>query len=426
MKNKDAFSGYHPIINFLYYALVLLFSMCLMHPVYLAISLTGALAYDITLKGRKAVRFAVMGLLPMAVIAALVNPAFNHEGQTILTYLPSGNPLTLESILYGVAAAVMLASVVLWFSSYNDVMTSDKFVYLFGRMIPALSLVLSMALRFIPKFKSQMEVVSEAQSCIGRDTKTGSVIRRVGNAVKIFSIMVTWSLENAIETADSMRSRGYAFITVRIGVPAFVGTMAIRSLLSGAISFLTNNTIFYSNNWGETYKLLGQGKIRNVIPYCCLIFLVICVACYIFLEHTKTGRYIYATGANRSAAKNVGIPVVRMQVLSFAIGALLAGIGGILHSSRNFQTSVQMGIDLQLPAQICCLLGATYKTPGKYNVPGCVVGILLTTIITNGVYGTIGSSIYIKSLVEGLVFMTAIGIIATIRQEGLPKVKFDI
>ena len=209
MKNKDAFSGYHPIINFLYYALVLLLSMCLMHPVYLAISLTGALAYDVYLKGKKAVRFAVMGLLPMAVIAALVNPAFNHEGQTILTYLPSGNPLTLESILYGVAAAVMLASVVLWFSSYNDVMTSDKFVYLFGRMIPALSLVLSMALRFIPKFKSQMEVVSEAQSCIGRDTKTGSIIRRVGNAVKIFSIMVTWSLENAIETADSMRSRGY-------------------------------------------------------------------------------------------------------------------------------------------------------------------------------------------------------------------------
>ena len=209
MKNKDAFSGYHPIINFLYYALVLLLSMCLMHPVYLLISLIGALTYDIYLKGRKAVRFAVMGLLPMAALAALVNPAFNHEGATILTYLPSGNPLTMESMFYGVAAAVMLASVVLWFSSYKEIMSSDKFVYLFGRMIPALSLVLSMALRFIPKFKSQMDVVAEAQSCIGRDTKTGSVIRRVSNAIKIFSIMVTWSLENAIETADSMRSRGY-------------------------------------------------------------------------------------------------------------------------------------------------------------------------------------------------------------------------
>ena len=150
-----------------------------------------------------------MGLLPMAALAALVNPAFNHEGATILTYLPSGNPLTLESMLYGAAAAVMLASVVLWFSSFNEVITSDKFVYLFGRILPALSLVLSMALRFIPKFKSQLQVVSEAQTCIGRDTKTGSVFRRVGNAIRIFSIMVTWSLENAIETADSMRARGY-------------------------------------------------------------------------------------------------------------------------------------------------------------------------------------------------------------------------
>ena len=101
MRNRDAFSGYHPTVCFLYFTLVLMLSMCLMHPVYLAISLTGALAYAILLKGRKAVRFAVMGLLPMAALAALVNPAFNHEGATILTYLPSGNPLTLESMLYG-------------------------------------------------------------------------------------------------------------------------------------------------------------------------------------------------------------------------------------------------------------------------------------------------------------------------------------
>ena len=251
MRNKDAFSGYHPTINFLYYALVLLFSMCLMHPVYLAISLTGALAYDIYLKGRKAVRFAVMGLLPMAAVAALVNPAFNHEGATILTYLPSGNPLTLESMLYGAAAAVMLASVVLWFSSYNEVMTSDKFVYLFGRVIPALSLVLSMSLRFIPKFKAQMQVVSEAQACIGRDTKNGSVFRRVGNAVKIFSIMVTWSLENAIETADSMRARGYglpgrtAFSIYRfddrdktaLAWLIFCGAYILSGWLAGAVYF---------------------------------------------------------------------------------------------------------------------------------------------------------------------------------------------
>ncbi len=103
----------------------------------------------------------------------------------------------------------MLASVITWFSCYNAVMTSDKFVYLFGRVIPALSLVLSMTLRFVPKFKAQFKVVSEAQRCVGRDVSDGGFIRRTKNAVTIFSIMVTWALENAIESADSMKSRGY-------------------------------------------------------------------------------------------------------------------------------------------------------------------------------------------------------------------------
>ena len=107
MRNRDAFSGYHPTVCFLYFTLVLMLSMCLMHPVYLAISLTGALAYAILLKGRKAVRFAAMGLLPMAALAALVNPAFNHEGATILTYLPSGNPLTLECRDAGIGRALV-------------------------------------------------------------------------------------------------------------------------------------------------------------------------------------------------------------------------------------------------------------------------------------------------------------------------------
>ena len=88
-------------------------------------------------------------------------------------------------------------------------MTSDKFVYLFGRVIPALSLVLSMTLRFVPKFKAQIQVVSEAQRCVGRDVSNGSVLQRLRNGITILSIMVTWALENAIETADSMKSRGY-------------------------------------------------------------------------------------------------------------------------------------------------------------------------------------------------------------------------
>ena len=207
MQNKDAFSGYHPLVNFLFFALVLGGTMVFMHPVSLCISLAGALGYSIYLKGWK--RGSLPVLLPMMLMAAILNPAFNHEGMTILTYLPSGNPLTLESIAYGIAAGGMLAAVILWFSCYTEVMTSDKFVYLFGRILPALSLLLSMTLRFVPRFKAQFHVVQEAQKCVGRDISNGSILSRVKHMVTIFSIMVTWALENAIETADSMKSRGY-------------------------------------------------------------------------------------------------------------------------------------------------------------------------------------------------------------------------
>ena len=209
MKNRDTFSSYHPLINFLYFALVLVFTMFFMHPVSLVISLVSALSYAVYLNGSKAVRFSLTALLPMMLMAAIINPIFNHEGMTILIYLPSGNPLTLESILYGVSSALMLASVITWFSCYTAVMTSDKFVYLFGKVIPALSLVLSMTLRFVPKFKAQFKVVSQAQACVGRDVSDGSILQRLKNAITILSIMVTWSLENAIESADSMKSRGY-------------------------------------------------------------------------------------------------------------------------------------------------------------------------------------------------------------------------
>ena len=103
----------------------------------------------------------------------------------------------------------MIATVMLWFVNFNRVITSDKFIYLFGRIIPAMSLVLSMTLRFIPKFKAQLNSVVDAQKSIGRDISEGSLWQRTKIAITVLSIMVTWALENAIETADSMKSRGY-------------------------------------------------------------------------------------------------------------------------------------------------------------------------------------------------------------------------
>jgi energy-coupling factor transport system permease protein len=206
---RDALSSYHPTVIILYFALALGSSMILTHPVCLGISFACAFAYSVWLKRRKAVRFGLLFTFPLIIVTALLSPLFSHQGATILGYLPDGNPLTLESICYGISAAALLVCVINWFSCLNEVMTSDKLVYLFGRAAPALSLILSMCLRLVPRFKAQAKVISDAQKCVGRDIGGGSLWGRAKNGTLILSIMVTWALENAIETADSMKCRGY-------------------------------------------------------------------------------------------------------------------------------------------------------------------------------------------------------------------------
>ncbi|MFT8887326.1 MAG: energy-coupling factor transporter transmembrane component T [Ethanoligenens sp.] len=204
----NSFKTYHPIVNFAFFVAVIICTLWMMHPVFLAISLLAAFLYPLLLKGARALRFNLLFALPMLVVIAVLNPLFVHQGMTMLFYI-NDNPITLEAILYGVAAAVMLVSVLLWFSSYNEVVTSDKFLYLFGRAMPSLALLLSMTLRLIPRLKTQIGRISQAQKAIGLGAGTGNVFQRARNGLRILSILITWALENAVETADSMKARGY-------------------------------------------------------------------------------------------------------------------------------------------------------------------------------------------------------------------------
>ena len=205
---KDTFSTYHPVINFTYFIAVILFTMFFMHPIFLGISLIASIVYSIRLKGLRALKFNILYMIPTLIIVALINMLLNHQGATILLYI-NDNPITLESIVYGIASSVMFISVIIWFSCYNEIMTSDKFIYLFGRIIPSTSMIFSMVLRFVPKFKAQIKEISNGQRCIGRDVSVGNIFQRARNGIEIVSILVTWALENAIDTADSMKSRGY-------------------------------------------------------------------------------------------------------------------------------------------------------------------------------------------------------------------------
>lgn len=206
---NSAFRSYHPIINFLYFFFVFVGSMFFMHPICIMISFLSGLSYSLTLRGIQSLKFYSLYVLPMAVFSIIIQVAFQHKGVTILMYFHNGNPFTLESILFAVASSMMIVSVIFWFSCYNEIITSDKLMFLFGKWIPSLSLIISMVLRFVPKLKEQIKEISKAQKYIGHDISKGTILQRIKNGTKIISILVTWALENGIETADSMKGRGY-------------------------------------------------------------------------------------------------------------------------------------------------------------------------------------------------------------------------
>lgn len=201
-----AFGGYHPLVNFIFFIAAVVFGMFFVHPAFVTASAVLAAVYYFALKGRKGVRFAAAMLL-FAVLLTLINPVFNTQGDTVLfTYF--GRSYTLEALLYGAATGGMFFSVIMWFSCYNDIMTSDKFIFLFGRLIPAISLVLTMVLRLVPDFKNRTAVIAGARRCVGKGGD-GDKKQKLKNSMDIVSVLTSWALEGAVVTADSMRSRGY-------------------------------------------------------------------------------------------------------------------------------------------------------------------------------------------------------------------------
>lgn len=207
-EKNSTFATFHPIITFVYFAAVIGITMFSMNPIFLAMTFIISFIYSVMIYGRNAIKLNLSVLVPIMIVTMILNPLFTHKGKTVLFYL-NGNAMTLESIIYGLAAATMLSSMIIWFSCFNKMMSSDKFIYLFGRVAPAISLILSMCFRFIPMLKNRFKEISEGQKCMGRDFSGGSLIKRSRQLCKEISILIAWSLEVSIETSDSMEARGY-------------------------------------------------------------------------------------------------------------------------------------------------------------------------------------------------------------------------
>lgn len=208
MSMTDAFSKYHPAVNFLFFVGAIGCGVVIQHPAYLLAGVITGAAYYLLLNGRRGWKM-ILGLVPLFLFLTAINPLFNTYGQTPLFYLFE-RPYTLEALEYGAAVASVFVVMMLWFGCYNKVLTSDKFTSLFGNLIPAISLLLVMVFRMVPNLMRKAAQIAGARKSVGKGAgEAASTKEKLNDGMTVLGALTSWALEGSVVTGDSMRARGY-------------------------------------------------------------------------------------------------------------------------------------------------------------------------------------------------------------------------
>ena len=262
------FDSYHPAINLIYFASAIGFTIWFDHPVYVGIAFAVAFAYSVKLKGLKGLVFNAC-LIPLAAAWALWYSYYTHFGVTVIGQNFTGNDMTLESLVFGVIIGVRAAAVIMWMSCVFELFTSDKVVYLFGKVSPRLSLFLSIGLRGVPRIKDAARKINPARCGIGRGCGQGNLFARLRNCAGVVSIVITWALEDFLQSSMSMKSRGY-LLKGRTAFSIYRFDNRDRSLVLGI--FLCLTFVMMAVMFNQVTILYDPEIIMNRITWASYVF----------------------------------------------------------------------------------------------------------------------------------------------------------
>lgn len=273
---KSAFSVYHPAVNLIYIAFVLIITMITLNPYIIGTSwLVSAIVWFVTNKENKFIINIITGL-PIIIFTVVIQPIFSNTGTTVLFYI-NDKAVTLEAYIYGAVMGVLFVTVIQWIGCCRVFIDSEKLYYLFGRIAPLLGLTFSMILRFIPLLRSRYREIHDAQIAMGRHRLSAKKLDQVRQYLKEISILISWSLENSIETSKSMESRGfglkgrttyhlYHLKKTEIGLIAVLFTALCASfciIITGKVSVYYMPAVVFPPNkiwtWGICFMLFIIG-----------------------------------------------------------------------------------------------------------------------------------------------------------------------
>lgn len=211
-----AFGQGHPVVAAVYFAAVIGIGTLVTQPVFVGISVAGALLYGMCLQGALSTARNLRWQLPMVALVCLANPLFSHSGATVVATL---GPVTvrLEALAYGLCMGGSLVCMLQWVSNAACVLTEDRLLELSGSRLPVVSTMVSMAIQLVPQLRRRYGVVSSARAACtcaqasatkGPSAARGSGVRRMGY-VNASTVLMAWAMEDSVERADVMRARGW-------------------------------------------------------------------------------------------------------------------------------------------------------------------------------------------------------------------------
>lgn len=194
-------------------------------------------------------------------------------------------------------------------------------------------------------------------------------------------------------------------LVARFGVPSFVATLAVGTILSGLSYWASGGTSLFSGV-SEGFKALGRGAILG-LPVLSLWMLAVLAAALLVLARMRFGRRLHAIGANVHAARLVGLPVTRDRITTFTIAGGLSALAGLLLAARLGSVQHTMGDALLLPAYAAVFIGTTASRTGTPNIGGTFLGVLIAGVIANGLT-IVGAEPYVQRMVTGAMILAAV------------------
>lgn len=190
-----------------------------------------------------------------------------------------------------------------------------------------------------------------------------------------------------------------------VRINAFIATLSTGLILGGIATWYTNGQVIYEKI-PKALPRFGAGDFLG-IPNPVWLFIVIILIAYYVLEHTPFGRFLYAVGGSREAARLSGLNVRGLSIAAFTISGLICGIAGVTATSVLGTGNPTVGPAYLLPAFAAVFLGATSFRGGSFNVFGTVLAVFALAIGVTGLQA-VGVPYFIEPVFNGLVLLAAV------------------